>query len=65
VLIAHRLWQHTRLNGSPIQEHIDPMLSAPSVQGVIPLAHPSTPPIDPKASDRTPQPDSPPTGPPA
>jgi hypothetical protein len=25
--IAHRLWQHTRLNGAPIQEHIDPLLT--------------------------------------
>jgi hypothetical protein len=24
--MAHRLWQHTRLNGAPIQEHIDPLL---------------------------------------
>jgi hypothetical protein len=24
--VAHRLWQHTRLNGAPIQEHIDPLL---------------------------------------
>jgi hypothetical protein len=34
--IAHRLWQHTRLNGAPIQEHIDPLLglpSAPSAKG--------------------------------
>jgi hypothetical protein len=30
--VAHRLWQHTRLNGAPIQEHIDPLLGAPSVQ---------------------------------
>jgi hypothetical protein len=29
--IAHRLWQHTRLNGAPIQEHIDPLLGLPSV----------------------------------
>jgi hypothetical protein len=29
--IAHRLWQHTRLNGGPIQEHIDPLLGLPSV----------------------------------
>jgi hypothetical protein len=28
--IAHRLWQHTRLNGAPIQEHIDPLLGLPS-----------------------------------
>jgi len=24
--IAQRLWQHTRLNGAPIQEHLDPLL---------------------------------------
>ena len=30
--VAHRLWQHTRLNGAPIQEHIDPLLGPPSVQ---------------------------------
>jgi hypothetical protein len=29
--IAHRLWEHTRLNGAPIQEHIDPLLGLPSV----------------------------------
>ena len=32
VAIAHRLWQHTRLNGTPIQEHIDPLLSPAAVQ---------------------------------
>jgi hypothetical protein len=32
-LIAQRLWQDTRLNGAPIQQHIDPLLSAPSVPG--------------------------------
>jgi hypothetical protein len=64
VLIAQRLWQHTRLNGSPFQEHIDPLLSSPSVHDLIPLAHASDPLVDPKASDRTSQPDSPPTGPP-
>jgi hypothetical protein len=31
VTIAHKLWQHTRLNGAPIQEHIDPLLSPQSV----------------------------------
>jgi hypothetical protein len=31
VIISQRLWQHTRLNGEPIREHIDPLLSAPSV----------------------------------
>jgi hypothetical protein len=30
--VAHRLWQHTRLNGAPIQEHIDPLLGPPLVQ---------------------------------
>ena len=30
--VAHRLWQHTRLNGAPIQEHIDPLLGPPMVQ---------------------------------
>jgi ERF superfamily len=34
VMIAQRLWQHTRLNGALIQQHIDPLLSAPSVHGV-------------------------------
>jgi hypothetical protein len=33
VTIAHRLWQLTRLNGAPIQEHIDPLLGPPSVRG--------------------------------
>jgi hypothetical protein len=28
--VAHRLWQHTRLNGAPIQEHVDPLLGPPS-----------------------------------
>jgi hypothetical protein len=30
--VAHRLWQHTRLSGAPIQEHIDPLLGPPLVQ---------------------------------
>jgi ERF superfamily len=30
VAVAHRMWQHTRLNGAPIQEHIDPLLSRSS-----------------------------------
>jgi hypothetical protein len=30
--VAHRLWQHTRLNDAPIQAHIDPLLSLPAVQ---------------------------------
>jgi hypothetical protein len=34
VAIAHRLWQHTRLNGASIQEHMDPLFSTPSVHGV-------------------------------
>jgi hypothetical protein len=29
VTIAHRLWQDTRLNGAPIQRHLDPLVSAP------------------------------------
>ena len=49
VMIAQRLWQHTRLNGVPIQQDGD-------------RANPSTPPIAPKASDRTSEPDSPPIG---
>jgi hypothetical protein len=61
VMIAHRLWQHTRLNGVPIQQHIDPLLGASWVQDGD-RAHPSTPPIDSNASDRTSQPDSPPIG---
>ena len=32
VAVAHRLWQHTRLNGAPIHEHIDPLLSPPAVR---------------------------------
>jgi hypothetical protein len=31
VTIAHQLWQHTRLDGAPIQQHIDPLPNAPSV----------------------------------
>jgi hypothetical protein len=65
VMIAQRLWQHSRLNGVPIQQHIDPLLSAPSVHSEITGTDPSTPPIDPKAPHRTSQPDSPPTGRPA
>jgi hypothetical protein len=34
VAIAHRLWQHTRLDGAPIQAHIDPLSNAPSVHRV-------------------------------
>jgi hypothetical protein len=33
VAVAHRLWQHSRLNGAPIQEHVDPLLSPTSEQG--------------------------------
>jgi hypothetical protein len=47
VMIAQRLWQHTRLNGAPIREHIDPLLSAPSVHGADDgRANPSTEPGD-------------------
>jgi hypothetical protein len=59
VMIAHQLWQHSRLNRDPIQQHIDPLLGASSVQDGD-RAHPSTPPIDSNASDRTSQPASPP-----
>src|SRR5580693_736727 len=31
-VIAQRLWQHTRLDGAPIQEHLDPLLGPPTVQ---------------------------------
>src|SRR5262249_5827282 len=41
----HRLWQHTRLNGAPIQEHIDPLLGPPTVQAAEP--EPSAGPHDP------------------
>jgi hypothetical protein len=48
VMIAHRLWQNTRLNGVPIQPHIDPLLGTPSVHGVDEgRANPSTEPSDP------------------
>jgi len=30
VAIAHQLWQHTRLGGAPIQQHIDPLLGLPA-----------------------------------
>jgi hypothetical protein len=33
VTIAHQLWQHTRLNGAPIQEHVDPLFG-PLMQAV-------------------------------
>jgi hypothetical protein len=32
--IAHNLWQHTRLDGAPIQQHIDPLLNAASARSV-------------------------------
>jgi hypothetical protein len=38
--VAHRLWQHTRLNGAPIQEHIDPLLGPPLDGGPEPPAGP-------------------------
>jgi hypothetical protein len=59
-IIAQQLWQHTRLNGAPIQQHIDPLLGASSVQDGG-RANPSTPQID-KASHVTLEPDSPPIG---
>jgi hypothetical protein len=37
--VAHRLWQHTRLNEAPIQEHIDPLFGPPAV----PAAEPEPP----------------------
>jgi hypothetical protein len=47
VTIAHRLWQHTRLNGVPIRQHIDPLLGAPSIRGADDgRANPSTGPGD-------------------
>jgi hypothetical protein len=45
--VALRLWQHTRLNGAPMQEHIEPLLSAPSVQTKVDGgANPSAGPAD-------------------
>jgi hypothetical protein len=32
IAVANRLWEHTRLNGAPIQKHIDPLLGPPTVQ---------------------------------
>jgi hypothetical protein len=47
VSIAHRLWQHTRLGGAPIQQHIDPLLGPPAKHGVDDgLANPSAGPAD-------------------
>jgi hypothetical protein len=37
VEVAHTLWQHTRLNLSPIQKHIDPLVSPASVEGADPI----------------------------
>jgi hypothetical protein len=43
VAIAHRLWQHTRLNGVAIQQHVDPWLGASSGNRVdVGRANPST-----------------------
>ena len=47
-VIAQRLWQHTRLDGAPIQEHLDPLLGPPTVQaakdaGPEPSAGPARP----------------------
>jgi hypothetical protein len=33
VAVAHRLWQHTRLNGVPMQQHIEPLLGPPLPDG--------------------------------
>ena len=46
--IAHRLWQHTRLDGAPIQEYLDPLPGPPTVQaakdaGPEPSAGPARP----------------------
>jgi hypothetical protein len=47
VAIAHRLWQHTRLDGAPIQQHIDPWLGPSSGNRVDDgRANPSTRPGD-------------------
>jgi hypothetical protein len=73
VTIAQRLWQHSRLNGVQIQQHTDPLFSAPSAHRTddsragpsrrsmssSETANPSTAPIDSKASDRKSQPESP------
>jgi hypothetical protein len=47
-VIAQRLWQHTRLDGAPIQEHLDPLPAPPTVQaakdaGPEPSAGPARP----------------------
>jgi hypothetical protein len=36
IAVAHRLWEHTRLNGASIQKHIDPLLGPPTVQAAEP-----------------------------
>jgi hypothetical protein len=47
VMVAQRLWRHTRLNVVPIQQHIDPLLGAPSVHSVDDgRANPFTGPVD-------------------
>jgi hypothetical protein len=48
LVIARRLWQHTRLDGAPIQEHLDSLLGPPTVQaakdaGPEPSAGPARP----------------------
>jgi hypothetical protein len=64
VMIAHRLWQHSRLNGLPIQQHIDPLLGVPSVLGVDGArANPSTESGDQLTSSETADPSTPPIDP--
>ena len=47
VMIAHKLWEHTRLNGAPIQQHIDPLLSPlPKHELDAGSANPSVGPVD-------------------
>jgi hypothetical protein len=47
VAVADRLWQHTRLKGTPIEEHIDPLFSPPSAPRVGDgEAKPSAGPVD-------------------
>jgi hypothetical protein len=46
--IAHGLWEHTRLSGAPIHEHIDPLLSLPAKHEADDgRANPSAGPVDP------------------
>jgi ERF superfamily len=40
---AQRLWQHTRLDGAPIQEHLDPLLQAAKDAGPEQSAGPARP----------------------